>query len=87
MASSQPLGFSPEAAAKIPEAKGFPHYDLSREEKKDKLASCSTMTISAVIRRGVVKQSDAFQPACVVLLSPHVGCACWRQAHPAELFR
>jgi hypothetical protein len=31
------IRFSPEAAAKISRAKGFPHYELSGQEKRDKL--------------------------------------------------
>jgi hypothetical protein len=56
------IRFSPEAAAKISRAKGFPHYVLSREEKKDKLRKLIDYDYSPVIRRGIVKQVTHFNP-------------------------
>lgn len=52
--------FSPEAAAKISRAKGFPHYALSREEKKDKLRKLIDYDHASMVRRGVVKQMTHF---------------------------
>jgi hypothetical protein len=54
--------FSPEAAAKISRVKGFPHYALSREEKKDKLRKLIDYDHSRLIRRGIVKQATHFNP-------------------------
>ena len=53
---------SPEAAAKISRAKGFPHYDLSAGEKKDKLRKLLDYDYSRLIRRGIVKQMTYFNP-------------------------
>ncbi len=53
---------SPEAAAKISRVRGFPHYALSREEKKDKLRKLIDYDYSCLIRRGVVKQVTQFNP-------------------------
>jgi hypothetical protein len=52
--------FSPEAAAKISRAKGFPHYALSREEKKGKLRKLIDYDHASMVRRGVVKQMTHF---------------------------
>jgi DNA methylase len=54
--------FSPEAAAKISRAEGFPHYALSREEKEDKLRKLIDYDYSRLIRRGIVKQVTHFNP-------------------------
>lgn len=54
--------FSPEAAAKISRAKGFPRYALSREQKKDKLRKLIDYDHSRLIRRGIVKQATHFNP-------------------------
>lgn len=56
------IRFSPEAAAKISRAKGFPHYALSREEKKDKLRKLLDYDFSSVIERGSIKQVTYFNP-------------------------
>ncbi len=53
---------SPEAAAKVSRVKGFPHYDLSSEEKRDKLRKLLDYDFSRVIQRGVVKQRTHFNP-------------------------
>ena len=53
---------SPEAAAKISRVKGFPHYDLSPEEKRDKLRKLLDYDYSRLIRRGIVKQMTHFNP-------------------------
>jgi len=52
--------FSPEAAAKISRAKGFPHDHLSRAEKKDKLEKLLRYDHSRLIRRGIVRQATHF---------------------------
>ena len=54
--------FSPEAAAKISRAKGFPHYNLSPEEKRDKLRKLLDYDFSTVIRNGSIKQVTYFNP-------------------------
>jgi hypothetical protein len=56
------IRFSPEAAAKISRAKGFPHYDLSPEEKRDKLCKLLDYDFSTVIHRGKVRQVTHFNP-------------------------
>jgi hypothetical protein len=53
---------SPEAAAKVSRVKGFPHYDLSPEEKRDKLRKLIDYDYSPLIRRGIVKQVTHFNP-------------------------
>jgi hypothetical protein len=53
---------SPEAAAKISRVRGFPHYELSRQEKRDKLRKLIDYDYSPVIRRGIVKQVTHFNP-------------------------
>jgi hypothetical protein len=54
--------FSPEAAAKISRERGFPHYDLSPEEKRDKLRKLLDYDFSSVIQRGSIKQVTYFNP-------------------------
>jgi hypothetical protein len=54
--------FSPEAAAKISRAKGFPHYDLSPEEKRGKLRKLLDYDFSSVIPHGIVQQRTHFNP-------------------------
>jgi hypothetical protein len=54
--------FSPEAAAKISRAKGFPHYDVSPEEKRDKLRKLLEYDFSRLIRSGIIKQVTHFNP-------------------------
>jgi len=56
------IRFSPEAAAKISRAKGFPHYELSGQEKRDKLRKLIDYDYSPLIRRGIVKQVTHFNP-------------------------
>jgi hypothetical protein len=56
------IRFSPEAAAKISRAKGFPHYDLSPEEKRGKLRKLLDYDFSSLIRRGEVEQVTHFNP-------------------------
>jgi hypothetical protein len=53
---------SPEAAAKISRAKGFPHYDLSPEEKEDKLRKLLAYDFSSLIQSGEVQQVTHFNP-------------------------
>jgi hypothetical protein len=54
--------FSPESAAKIARAKGFPHYDLSPEEKEDKLRKLLDYDFSSLIQHGEVEQVTHFNP-------------------------
>ena len=56
------IRFSPEAAAKISRAKGFPHYDVSPEEKRDKLRKLLDYDFSSLIQRGEVEQVTYFNP-------------------------
>jgi len=56
------IRFSPEAAAKISRAKGFPHYDLSPQDKIDKLCKLLGYDFSSVIHRGKVRQVTHFNP-------------------------
>jgi hypothetical protein len=51
------IRFSAKAAAKIARAKGFPHDDLNRTEKRDKLRKLLCYDHSRLIRRGIVKQA------------------------------
>jgi hypothetical protein len=53
---------SPEAAAKISRAKGFPHYNLSPEEKRGKLLKLLAYDFSTVIQNGSIKQVTYFNP-------------------------
>jgi hypothetical protein len=53
---------SPEAAAKISRVKGFPHYDLSPEEKRDELRKLLDYDHSRLIGRGIVEQRTHFNP-------------------------
>src|SRR5271155_2679053 len=77
---------SPEAAAKISRVRGFPHYDLSREEKKDKLSKLLDYDYSRMIRRNVVKQVTYFNPLASSYF-PHMwGVRAGDKRTPRELF-
>jgi len=77
---------SPEAAAKISRVRGFPHYDLSREEKKDKLRKLLDYNYSRMIRRNVVKQVTYFNPLASSYF-PHMwGVRAGDKRTPRELF-
>jgi hypothetical protein len=54
------IRFSPEAAAKISRAKGFPHHDLSPEEKSDTLRKLLEYDYSSLIQNSTVKQRTHF---------------------------
>jgi hypothetical protein len=80
------IRFSPEAAAKISRAKGFPHYVLSREEKKDKLRKLIDYDYSTVIRRGIVKQVTHFNPLASCYFPHMSGVRAGGKRTSAELF-
>ena len=78
--------FSPEAAAKISRAKGFPHYDLSPEEKEDKLRKLLDYDFSSLIQRGEVEQVTHFNPLASCYF-PHMWAVpAGGKRTPSELF-
>jgi hypothetical protein len=77
---------SPEAAAKVSRVKGFPHYDLSPEEKRDKLRKLLDYDYFRLIRRGVVKQMTQFNPLASTYF-PHMWAVpAGGKRTPSELF-
>jgi hypothetical protein len=78
---------SPEAAAKISRAKGFPHHDLSPEEKRDKLRKLLDYDFSLVIQHGIVQQRTHFNPLASTYF-PHMwDVRAGGKRTPHELFR
>jgi DNA methylase len=80
------IRLSPEAAAKISRRRGFPHYDLSRDEKRNKLRKLLDYDHPSLIRRGIVKQMTHFNPLASSYF-PHMwGVRAGGKRTPRELF-
>ena len=80
------IRFSPKAAAKISRAKGFPHDDLSRAEKRDKLRKLLCHDHSRLIRRGIVRQATHFNKLASCYFPHMSGVRAGGKRTPQELF-